>query len=64
MTFEAAQEILTPSALAAEVKRRARALGFHKVGVARAGPLEEERARLEEWLRRGYHGEMRWMERD
>jgi len=64
MTAGAPHETLTPAALAAEVKRRARELGFDRVGVARAGPLKEERARLEEWLRRGYHGEMRWMERD
>jgi epoxyqueuosine reductase len=61
---EVLQEILTPAGLAAEVKRRARELGFDKVGVARAEPLDEERARLEEWLRRGYHGEMLWMARD
>ncbi|HWS54458.1 MAG TPA: tRNA epoxyqueuosine(34) reductase QueG [Pyrinomonadaceae bacterium] len=64
MTAGALQETDTPPALAAEVRRRARELGFHKVGVARAEPLVDERARLEEWLRRGYHGEMRWMERD
>jgi epoxyqueuosine reductase len=39
-------------------------LGFHKVGIVPAAALAEERTRLEEWLRRGYHGEMRWMERD
>jgi epoxyqueuosine reductase len=54
----------TPAALTALVKTLARAEGFHAVGVARAEPLREERARLEEWLRRGYHGGMRWMERD
>jgi epoxyqueuosine reductase len=64
MTAEALQEINAPPALASEVKRRARELGFHKVGVARAEPLVEERSRLEEWLRRGYHGEMGWMGRD
>jgi len=64
MTTEVLEETLTPAALAALVKSRALALGFDKVGVARAEPLGDERARLEEWLRRGYHGEMRWMERD
>ena len=54
----------TPAALTALVKELALAAGFHKVGVAPALPLEAERARLEEWLRRGYHAEMRWMERD
>ena len=53
----------SPSRLTAEVKRRARELGFQKVGVVPAGPLAEERARLEEWLARGLHGSMGWMER-
>ena len=54
---------LSPSELTAEVKRRARALGFEKVGVVRAEALTEERARLEEWLARGHHASMGWMER-
>lgn len=55
---------MTPTVLAAEVKRLARELGFHKVGVARARPLDAEKQRLEEWLRRGYQAGMAWMERD
>ena len=55
---------LSPAQLTAEVKRRAQALGFQKVGVVRAEPLAEERARLEEWLARGHHASMGWMERD
>ena len=58
------QEALSPARLTSEIKRRALELGFHKVGVVRAGPLEDERARLEEWLRRGHHAGMSWMERD
>jgi epoxyqueuosine reductase len=54
----------TPAELTALVKTLARGEGFHAVGVTPAAPLREESARLEEWLRRGYHGEMRWMERD
>ncbi|MDQ3907277.1 MAG: tRNA epoxyqueuosine(34) reductase QueG [Acidobacteriota bacterium] len=61
---EATATLQTPTELSALVKELARAEGFHKVGVARAEPLAEERARLEEWLRRGHQGEMRWMERD
>lgn len=55
---------LSPSELTAEVKRRARELGFQKVGVVCAAPLTEERARLEEWLARGLNASMGWMERD
>ncbi len=33
------------------------------MGIARAERLDEEARRLEEWLNRGYHGTMHWMER-
>ena len=58
------EPLSSPRELTAGLKARARELGFHKVGVVRAGPLEGERARLEEWLARGYQGEMAWMARD
>ena len=65
MHREAVHDTLSPAALTAKIKARALAEGFHKVGVVRAAePLREERARLEEWLARGYHGAMAWMERD
>jgi epoxyqueuosine reductase len=54
----------TSAELSALVKELARVEGFHAVGITEAVPLDEERARLEEWLRRGLHAEMRWMERD
>ncbi|HLL77278.1 MAG TPA: tRNA epoxyqueuosine(34) reductase QueG [Pyrinomonadaceae bacterium] len=59
----ALQTTPTPAGAAALIKERALAFGFHKAGVTRAAALEEEGARLDEWLRRGYQGEMRWMER-
>jgi epoxyqueuosine reductase len=59
----AVQPTVTPAEAAALIKGRAAALGFHKVGVARAAALEAEGARLGEWLRRGHHAGMRWMER-
>jgi epoxyqueuosine reductase len=40
----------------------ARELGFLHVGVARAEFMEPEARRLEEWLKRDYHGKMQWME--
>ncbi|MDX6272590.1 MAG: epoxyqueuosine reductase [Acidobacteriota bacterium] len=67
MVAELSQLASAPHAaasLTARIKERALALGFHKVGVVPAAPLTDERARLEEWLRRGYHGEMSWMARD
>jgi epoxyqueuosine reductase len=50
--------------LSRKIKERACAEGFHKVGIVCAEALHKERERLHEWLRRGFHGEMRWMERD
>lgn len=55
---------LSRARLTDEVKSRALALGFQKVGVVRAEALTEERARLEEWLARGHHAGMSWMGRD
>ena len=52
------------SLLSQKIKERARAEGFDHVGIVAADVLEPEREHLQEWLRRGYHGEMRWMERD
>ena len=61
---EAIPDRLSSAALTSKIKARALAAGFHKVGVVRAVPLLEERARLEEWLARELHGEMAWMARD
>jgi epoxyqueuosine reductase len=52
---------MTPD-LTGTIKREALRLGFHKVGVAKAGRLENESRQLEEWLSRGYHGTMKWMQ--
>jgi epoxyqueuosine reductase len=53
-----------PAERSALIKSYALQLGFHKVGIARAELLSAESERLEEWLRRGFHGEMKWMTRD
>lgn len=50
--------------VAEQIKSRARSIGFQQVGVARGEALSEERQRLEEWLHRGFHGEMPYMARD
>ena len=44
------------------VKRRAAELGFMACGISRAGFLEEDAPRLENWLHQGRHGQMAWME--
>ncbi|MGI8566553.1 MAG: tRNA epoxyqueuosine(34) reductase QueG, partial [Pyrinomonadaceae bacterium] len=50
--------------LSARIKERALQEGFDKVGIVPAEPLGDERGLLEEWLSRGFHGEMAWMARD
>src|SRR5580765_3433090 len=57
-------EVVGRTLNAAAIKDRALFEGFHKVGLVRAEPLDEEAPRLKEWLARGYHGEMSWMARD
>ena len=47
---------------AVAVKAMGRELGFDDVGIAPPGP-HPEMARFEEWLARGYHGEMKYMAR-
>ncbi|MDC6350161.1 tRNA epoxyqueuosine(34) reductase QueG [Zeaxanthinibacter sp. PT1] len=44
------------------IKTEAKRLGFLSCGVSKAGFLEEEAPRLEQWLRQGMHGEMQYME--
>src|SRR5262245_56373990 len=46
------------------IKRRARFEGFDKVGIVRCEALHEEGLHLNQWLSRGFHGEMSWMHRD
>ena len=44
------------------IKSEARRLGFESCGIARAAFLEEEALHLETWLKKGYQGEMHYME--
>lgn len=44
------------------IKQKAEKFGFHSCGISKAEFLEEEAPRLEEWLNKGYHGEMKYME--
>lgn len=46
------------------LKERALSLGFEAMGVSQARFLEEEAMKLEEWLKRGYAGEMNYLERN
>jgi epoxyqueuosine reductase len=53
---------VTPAARTALLRRLCAGQGLDRVGVAEAAPTGEA-ARLDEWLGRGYHGRMTWMER-
>jgi epoxyqueuosine reductase len=44
------------------IKAEAKKLGFMFCGISKAGFLEEEAPRLENWLKNGFHGEMSYME--
>ncbi len=50
------------SAYSELIKTEAKNLGFLFCGIAKAGFLETEAPRLEAWLNKGMHGEMRYME--
>ncbi len=50
-----------PMDSATRIKAKAHELGFLACGIARAGFLEEEAPRLEQWLREGKQGEMGYM---
>lgn len=52
------------AAISLQIKARAQALGFQKVGIVAASALSAESGRLHEWLARGFHGEMNWLSRD
>ena len=44
------------------IKQKAEKFGFQSCGISKAEFLEEEAPRLETWLDKGYHGEMKYME--
>lgn len=44
-----------------KIKSKALALGFNRVGIAKAARLDAEAVRLETWLSKNFHGEMTFM---
>ena len=46
------------------IKTKAAEFGISKTGVVPAAALTAEGGRLKEWLARGYHGSMAWLERE
>lgn len=47
--------------LAAQLRERARELGFSRMGIAAVTHLQRDVDALHAWLAAGHHGEMRWM---
>ena len=47
-----------------QIKEKAIAIGFDKVGIVPAEPLAAESDRLKKWLSKGYFADMLWMERE
>lgn len=50
--------------LTEQIKSKALELGFSKVGIAKAEMLNAESEHLREWLNKGYHASMQWMEKN
>ena len=48
------------AALSNFIKQESKALGFMSCGISKARYLEEESARLEQWLKEGMHGEIKF----
>ena len=44
------------------IKQTATRLGFDYCGIAKAERLDDDAARLEQWLNKGMHGTMKYME--
>jgi len=44
------------------IKNEAKRLGFIGCGISKAGFLDHEAPKLEQWLKNGYHGQMQYME--
>lgn len=51
-----------PEQLSLIIKKTARELGFDFCGISKAEFMEEEARQLEDWLNRGMHGNMKYME--
>src|SRR3977135_170733 len=44
------------------IKQEAAKLGFDRCGISKAERLDEDAQRLENWLDKGFHGTMQYME--
>ncbi len=46
-----------------KIKQKALEIGFSKVGIAKVEKLSDEAVKLSQWLARGFHADMFWLER-
>ena len=47
----------------AEIKQRANELGFEKIGIAKVGPTNNAKSKLDDWILRGNHASMDWIDK-
>lgn len=47
-----------------KIKQKAYEIGFDKIGIVRAETLDTEGENFKKWLANGFHGEMKWLERE
>jgi epoxyqueuosine reductase len=55
---------MTAENYSAIIKKEAKRLGFDFCGISKAGFLEDEAQRFDQWLNKGMHGQMGYMERN
>ena len=47
----------------AEIKQKANELGFEKIGIAKVGPTNNAKSKLDDWILRGNHASMDWIDK-
>jgi len=47
-----------------EVVSQAKKLGFFAIGFAKAEPLKIQKKKYQQWVQKGYHGDMKWLTSD
>lgn len=52
------------SSLTSRIRTKASEIGIDKIGIVPAEAMSIEKDRLEQWLAKGFHGEMAWMARE
>ncbi|MDF5724162.1 MAG: tRNA epoxyqueuosine(34) reductase QueG [Rhizonema sp. PD37] len=51
----------SPGTSSSEIKKKARELGFHSIGIAAVSGVDAMAQRMQVWLTLGYHADMEWM---